>query len=57
MSKYFDRDYELTVTAINGEVLTYRPPMEIRFAIDNSRKMLMQLQGSPYMEFQHLRVI
>lgn len=36
MSKYFDRDYELSVTAINGEVLTYRPPMEIRFAIDNS---------------------
>ncbi|MEG5883740.1 hypothetical protein UXP46_00515 [Enterobacter ludwigii] len=35
MSKYFGRYYHLEVKTAAGETLTYTPPMEIRFAVDN----------------------
>lgn len=35
MSRYFDRRYHLEITTTSGEVLTYEPPMEIRFLVDN----------------------
>lgn len=36
MSRFFGRNYDLQLTTITGEVLTYKPPMEVRFAVDNS---------------------
>jgi len=35
MSKYFGRYYHLEVKTTAGETLTYSPPMEIKFAVDN----------------------
>ncbi|VUS78630.1 MULTISPECIES: hypothetical protein [Klebsiella] len=35
MSKYFGRFYHLEVKTTAGETLTYSPPMEIKFAVDN----------------------
>lgn len=35
MSRYFERNYHLEITTVSGEVLTYKPPMEVRFLIDN----------------------
>lgn len=35
MSRLFDRNYNLTLTAINGEVLNYNPPMETKFSVVN----------------------
>ncbi|MFC0227397.1 hypothetical protein [Serratia aquatilis] len=35
MSRLFNRNYELIVTASNGEILIYRPPMEMKFSITN----------------------
>lgn len=35
MSKYFDRRYHLEIITTSGEVLTYEPPIETRFLIDN----------------------
>lgn len=35
MSKYFGRYYHLEVKTTAGETLTYSPPMEVKFAVDN----------------------
>ncbi|MEN4050142.1 hypothetical protein P9A10_16080 [Serratia marcescens] len=35
MSKYFGRYFHLEVKTVGGETLTYKPPMEIRFAVSN----------------------
>lgn len=35
MSRLFDRNYLLEITTTSGEVLTYSPPIETRFLIDN----------------------
>ncbi|EKN4908407.1 TPA: hypothetical protein PXN31_003280 [Yersinia enterocolitica] len=36
MSSYFGRNYLLTITPVSGDELTYQPPLEIRFAVDNT---------------------
>ncbi|TNV22825.1 hypothetical protein FH968_01915 [Buttiauxella sp. B2] len=35
MSKFFGRSFLLTITTTSGEVLTYAPPMEVRYVVDN----------------------
>jgi hypothetical protein len=35
MSKFFGRNYLLTVKTSSGETLTYAPPMEVRYMVDN----------------------
>ncbi|HED6269623.1 TPA: hypothetical protein R5X29_000699 [Enterobacter sichuanensis] len=35
MSRLFERNYLLEITTTSGEVLTYAPPMETRFLVDN----------------------